>query len=619
MAENKKFSEKLRPEREGAENVLRPAGKEKGTEKSRSPDADAAKKAAQKRRFRSESDAAKARKEKFKAGNAEAKAPDRTAAKAGGSVKARKPGRASPAVTSAGHRAVRSANEDDNAGTNAAQLGEGSAEEAVRLGREESYSRKLRNQRRRDARARAEKERQEDSFEGYSSKYKAGRSSAEQASETAKASGAAYEGASDAAAGSGSNWYSKWRQKQDLKKQYAAGRNAASESNSSAVRETAKKAKEKASEAAQSMAAFAKEHPLLLIGIFGLIFLLLIISMTFSSCSLMAGSSTNIVLGSSFTAEDEDILGAEEDYEALEAALQSEIDNIESTYSGYDEYNYDLVEIGHNPYELAALLTVEFEDYTQEEVQDRLQEIFDAQYTLTVEEVVETRTRTEERTGIRSVVDEVTGEITYETYTYEVEVEYDYYILNVTLTNSGITAVAYSSDLTDDQLERYALLLETLGNRSDLFEDVTFAVSTGDYLDYDIPGEALTDEKFANMIAEAEKYLGMAYVWGGSSPSTGFDCSGYVSWVINNCGNGWSVGRLTANGLMGICDIISADEAQPGDLIFFQGTYSTSGASHVGIYVGNGMMIHCGNPISYASIETSYWQEHFYCFGRIRD
>lgn len=172
--------------------------------------------------------------------------------------------------------------------------------------------------------------------------------------------------------------------------------------------------------------------------------------------------------------------------------------------------------------------------------------------------------------------------------------------------------------LTADQQERYEILLQTKGNRPDLFGDDIYANSSGEYLDYDIPGEALTDEKFANMIREAEKYLGMPYVWGGSSPATSFDCSGFVCWVINHCGNGWNVGRTTANGLMGSCDIIRASEAQPGDLIFFQGTYDTAGASHVGIYVGNGMMIHCGNPISYASVETNYWQSHFYCYGRIR-
>lgn len=291
----------------------------------------------------------------------------------------------------------------------------------------------------------------------------------------------------------------------------------------------------------------------------------------------------------------------------LEAALRNEINNIERTHSGYDEYRYDLDEINHNPYELAAYLTVKFEDYTRDEVQATLQWLFEQQYELTLTEVVEIRTRT------TSSTDPETGETTTE------EEDYEYYILKVKLRNKGLDSVISNSGLSEDDMERYRILLQIRGNRQDIFGNDIYATPGGEYTDYDIPGEALTDTRFANMIREAEKYLGYPYVWGGSSPSTSFDCSGFVSWVINNCGNGWSVGRLTANGLMGVCDIIPRSSAKPGDLIFFQGTYDTSGASHVGIYVGNGMMIHCGNPISYASIETSYWQQHFYCFGRIRN
>ena len=267
----------------------------------------------------------------------------------------------------------------------------------------------------------------------------------------------------------------------------------------------------------------------------------------------------------------------------------------------------DLDEINHNPYELAAYLTVKFEDYTRDEVQATLQWLFEQQYELTLTEVVEIRTRT------TSSTDPETGETTTE------EEDYEYYILNVKLRNKGLNSVISNSGLSEDDMERYRILLQTRGNRPDIFGNDIYATPGGEYTDYDIPGEALTDTRFANMIREAEKYLGYPYVWGGSSPSTSFDCSGFVSYVINHCGNGWSVGRLTANGLMGVCDIIPKSSAKPGDLIFFQGTYDTSGASHVGIYVGNGMMIHCGNPISYASIESNYWQQHFYCFGRIRN
>lgn len=419
-----------------------------------------------------------------------------------------------------------------------------------------------------------------------------------------------------------SNPLSRWRQKQAIKKEYAAAKRAgnAASSGASAASGAAKKtsaaAKETKSLTEKAM-EFVKEHPKGILIVLCLGLLVTFISSAFSSCSVLMGDGGQVVLGTSYTAEEADLTGVESDYTALETALRNQIDSIETTHPGYDEYRYNLAEIGHNPYELASYLTVLFEDYTRAEVQSILQDIFSSQYTLTLTEEIEVRTRTETRTGTTSYTDPETGETIEEEYEYEVEVEYNYYILNVTLTNTGIGAVVRSSGLTDDQLQRYEVLLETRGNRDDLFGDVSFAIP-GEYTDYDIPGEALTDTRFANMIREAEKYLGYPYVWGGSSPSTSFDCSGFVSWVINNCDNGWSVGRLTANGLMGVCDIIPASAAQPGDLIFFQGTYNTSGASHVGIYVGNGMMIHCGNPISYASIESSYWQQHFYCYGRIR-
>ena len=421
----------------------------------------------------------------------------------------------------------------------------------------------------------------------------------------------------------GSNPFSRWQQKKAIKKEYAAakaGKNTASTtaSASKGAGKATGKAAQGAKNITEKVTEFCTTHSkaILLVLAGGLLFM--IICSMFSSCTAMFQGGAQVVLGTSFTANDEDIIGADNDYKALEAALRNKINNIERTHSGYDEYRYDLDEINHNPYELASYLTVQFEDYTRSEVQSTLQRLFDQQYELTLTEEVEIRTRTETRTGTTTWTDPETGEVYEEEYEYEVEVEYEYYILNVKLENIGLNRVIGSSGMSEDEMERYAVLLQTNGNRPDIFGDDIYAV-TGEYTDYDIPGEALTDTRFANMIREAEKYLGYPYVWGGSSPSTSFDCSGFVSWVINNCGNGWSVGRLTANGLMGVCDIIPRSSAKPGDLIFFQGTYDTSGASHVGIYVGNGMMIHCGNPISYASIESSYWQSHFYCFGRIRN
>ena len=404
-----------------------------------------------------------------------------------------------------------------------------------------------------------------------------------------------------------SNFLSRWKQKQAIKKEYTAAK--AGKDTASGAASTAKgtgKAAKGAKSITEKLTEFCTTHSkaLLLVLVGGLLFI--VVSSMFTSCGAMFQGGMQTVLGTSFTAEDEDIIGADNDYKALEAALRNEINQIEQTHSGYDEYRYDLDEINHNPYELAAYLTVKFEDYTRSEVQGTLQRLFDQQYELTLTEEVEIRTRTVSST------DPETGETTTE------EEEYEYYILHVKLRNKGLNSVIVGSGLSEDEMERYTVLLQTRGNRPDIFGNDIYATPGGEYTDYDIPGEALTDIRFANMVREAEKYLGYPYVWGGSSPSTSFDCSGFVSWVLNNCGNGWSVGRQTANGLMGCCDIIPRSSAEPGDLIFFQGTYDTAGASHVGIYVGNGMMIHCGNPISYASIESNYWQQHFYCFGRVR-
>ena len=404
-----------------------------------------------------------------------------------------------------------------------------------------------------------------------------------------------------------SNPISKWRQKQELKKRYMEAK-ASGKAGASGAAKGGKKTAEGTKSVVDKGIEFVKEHPKAILIVVGLALLVMLIAGMFSSCTAMFAGSGNAVLGTSYTAEDADILGADADYSALETALDNQISNIESTHPGYDEYRYDLAEIGHNPYELTSYLTVLFEDYTRAEVQSTLQSLFAQQYTLTLTPEVEVRYRTETRTDS-------------EGNDYDVEVPYNYHILNVKLTNKGLGAVIRASGLTTEQADRYDVLMTTSGNRSELFGEDVYGVSGGEYTDYDIPGEALTDERFRRMITEAEKYLGMPYVWGGSSPSTSFDCSGFVSWVINHSGNGWSVGRLGAKGLKGICDIIPPDQAKPGDLIFFHHTYDApdpSDATHVGIYVGDGMMIHCGNAISYASTETNYWQSHFLCFGRIR-
>lgn len=584
---NPNLGDKLRQEREGAENTLRD---------SRSKTADSStgdggkKKAEHRRQIRHEADLAKMRSKKLKS-EQEVKAKKNAAASGKKGGKPKKPGNlAADALSAKAHQSVRNADQDNNSGVEAAHFTEGSVEGAARAGSRFQYGRKLRQYKKLE---RLEKKANKDAVDSiFAERMK-----------------------SDPQAGS--NLFSRWRQKQAIKKEYAAAKAGAAAAENTAAG-TAKAAQGTASMTEKAF-QFVQSHSHIIIGIAAVGLLVLVIAGSVSSCSVLINGGGNVVLGTSYTAEDEDLKGVETDYTKLEDKLRKQIDRIETDHPGYDEYRYNLAEIGHNPYELASLLTVEFENYTRSQVQTRLQSIFEAQYELKLEEKVEIRTRKETRVGYR--YNPITG--TGHTYTYQVTVQYEYKILNVTLLNRGVDYVARNSGLTDDQLQRYEVTLECRGNRDDLFAGIAFATpdgagSSGEYQDYDIPGEALTDEKFRKMITEAEKYLGYPYVWGGSSPSTSFDCSGFVSWVINHCGNGWNVGRQTANGLMGKCDIIPKSEAKPGDLIFFQKTYNTSGASHVGIYVGNGMMIHCGSPISYASIETSYWRQHYYCMGRIR-
>ena len=549
---NPNLGDKLRQEREGAENTLRD---------SRSKTADSStgdggkKKAEHRRQIRHEADLAKMRSKKLKS-DQEVKAKKNAAASGKKGGKPKKPGNlAADALSAKAHQSVRNADQDNNSGVEAAHFTEGSAEGAARAGSRFQYGRKLRQYKKLE---RLEKKGNKDAVDSiFAERMK-----------------------SDPQAGS--NLFSRWRQKQAIKKEYAAAKAGAAAAESTAAG-TAKAAQGTASMTEKAF-QFVQSHSHIIIGIAAVGLLVLVIAGSVSSCSVLINGGGNVVLGTSYTAEDEDLKGVETDYTKLEDKLRKQIDRIETDHPGYDEYRYNLAEIGHNPYELASLLTVEFENYTRSQVQARLQSIFEAQYELKLEEKVEIRTRKETRVGYR--YNPITG--TGHTYTYQVTVQYEYKILNVTLLNRGVDYVARNSGLTDDQLQRYEVTLECRGNRDDLFAGIAFATpdgagSSGEYQDYDIPGEALTDEKFRKMITEAEKYLGYPYVWGGSSPSTSFDCSGFVSWVINHCGNGWNVGRQTANGLMGKCDIIPKSEAKPGDLIFFQKTYNTSGASHVGI------------------------------------
>lgn len=674
---------KLRWEREGAENTLR-GEREQKTDKS--SDSTVSKKAQRKQiqkeaatkkkkesaKTRQEAESAAKRKGKLKFETADGKKPD----KPGRKVIHAPANMASVKV----HQLVHASNEDNNTGVQSAEFAEGAGETSLHVASNAKYSHKLHKYKKAE---RLEKKADKTQIEELFQK------SLKENPEAA------------------SNVFSRWRQKQEIKKEYAAMK--AGKSEAQAAYRTGSTVTSRVKKEFEDLTAkafqYVTEHSHIIIVILGAALLILLISGMLSSCSALLGGSGNAVIGTSYTAEDDDILGAEADYRAMEEELRRQIREMQED-DDYDDFELHVDEIGHNPWELASLLTVLYEDYSRREVQRMLRQLFEAQYSFSssasVETVTETRTvRVGESLGtvttsgycncriccgqwsggptasgvyptanhtlavdasnpfvpmgtkvvMNGVEYKVEDTGNFARYGVQFDVYYDSHIavslhghkqwecfladdngsntvdvtttttqrvLNITATNHTLTSVIANMDLTAEERERYQLLLQTKGNKPYLFEDDIYSNPTSDYLHYDIPGEALTDAKFAKMIHEAEKYLGYPYVWGGSSPSTSFDCSGFVSWVINNCGNGWNVGRQTAEGLRGCCDIIQRSQAKPGDLIFFQGTYDTPGASHVGIYVGNGMMIHCGNPISYASIETSYWQQHFFCFGRIR-
>ena len=418
----------------------------------------------------------------------------------------------------------------------------------------------------------------------------------------------------------GSNWLSRWRQKQDIRQSYCAaahsgtaaqtaGGKAASNGTTAAksgMEQVIDKGKSVVSTAVNGIANFAKSnaHVLLIVGVF--LLLLLLVMSAFSSCSILFSGTTQVSGQTIYTAEDRDIRGAETDYKKLEKELDKKIKRTPTDHPGYDEYRYHLDAIEHDPWQLTSFLTTLYDDYTRSEVQAKLKETFAKQYKLTTWVEVQTRYRTV------VMIDIFTG------IPYTVQVPYEYRIFHTKLVNKGLEVVI-REELNNDQWKRYEIFQDTLGGRPYLFNGgLPPGGSDGSGapgIDYQVPAEALTDEEFAAIYKEAQKYVGTPYVWGGSTPETGFDCSGYVCWVYNQ--NGYDVGRTTANGLWNKSQHISEAEAKPGDLVFFEGTYDTPGKSHVGIYLGNGMMVSAGDPIKYANIHSSYWEKHLAGFGRL--
>lgn len=502
---------------------------------------------------------------------------------------------AAAAARSAVHREV-DQYEDDNVGTQALSEGEKAAETTHDISKSR-YARKLK---------------------------KKAKMQGKNGSKTAKSSPQEPTAAQDAGASctgeGGSNWFSRWWQKQDIQKSYraatrsggtavqTAGGKAVSNGTTAAksgMERVIDKGKSVVSTAVNGIANFAKSnaHVLLIVGVF---LLLLLVMSAFSSCSILFSGTTQVSGQTIYTAEDRDIRGAETDYKKLEKELDKKIKRTPTDHPGYDEYRYHLDAIEHDPWQLTSFLTTLYDDYTRSEVQAKLKETFAKQYKLTTWVEVQTRYRTV------VMIDIFTG------IPYTVQVPYEYRIFHTKLVNKGLEVVI-REELDNDQWKRYEIFQDTLGGRPYLFKGGLPPGGSDGFgapgIDYQVPAEALTDEEFAAIYKEAQKYVGTPYVWGGSTPETGFDCSGYVCWVYNQ--NGYDVGRTTANGLWNKSQHISEAEAKPGDLVFFEGTYDTPGKSHVGIYLGNGMMVSAGDPIKYANIHSSYWQKYLSGFGRL--
>ena len=467
---------------------------------------------------------------------------------------------AAAAARSAVHREI-DQYEDDNVGMQALSEGEKAAETAHDISKSR-YARKLK---------------------------KKAKMQGKKGAKTAKSSPQKPTAAQDAGASctgeGGSNWLSRWRQKQDIRQSYyaaahsgtaaqTAGGKAVSNGTTAAksgMEQVIDKGRSVVSTAVNGIANFAKSnaHVLLIVGVF--LLLLMLVMSAFSSCSILFSGTTQVSGQTIYTAEDRDIRGAETDYKKLEKELDKKIKRTPTDHPGYNEYQYHLDPIEHDPWQLTSFLTTLYDDYTRSEVQGKLKETFKKQYKLTTWVEVQIRYKT-------------VWVISPAGIPVPTQVPYEYRIFHTKLVNRGLEVVI-REELNADQWKRYEIFQDTLGGRPYLFNGgLPPGGSDGSGapgIDYQVPAEALTDEEFAAIYKEAQKYVGTPYVWGGSTPETGFDCSGYVCWVYNQ--NGYVVGRTTANGLWNKSQHISEAEAKPGDLVFFEGTYDTPGKSHVGI------------------------------------
>ena len=384
----------------------------------------------------------------------------------------------------------------------------------------------------------------------------------------------------------------KAQQKRAIKHEYAKNAAKAAREGSETVAQTGNVVERTIEKLRKGIDHFRQnpKHTIVLLAIFLALSMLMNIA---SSCALVFQGLSSAIGSTTYPSADGDMLAAEAEYRAMEVELQNKLDNYERDHD-YDSYTFDLDEIGHDPYVLISTLTaLRGGEWTIGEVRGALYWLFELQYKLTETETTEKRPDPENPDVVRNYVS-----------------------VRVELENNKLSHLPCEI-MNESQLSLYSTYMTTLGNRPDLFPGSAYIgrYGEGSYIHYDIPPEALADERFAAMIKEAEKYLGYPYVWGGSSPSTSFDCSGFVCWVLNH--SGWDVGRTTAQGLCDYCTPVRASDARPGDLVFFKGTYDTLEVSHVGIYVGNNMMIQCGDPITYSNLKSVYWQQHLYCYGRL--